>query len=80
MGDIDIRAIKRKARLVDYDIGMSSNLVDITILFDDLLLSLASKCDIDMGMDKEEQAHNLADIRAKESFGKGDMVENRESS
>lgn len=54
MGDIEAKAIKCKAMLTDDDIGTSSTFVNISMLPDDLLLSLASKCDISMGRDKEE--------------------------
>lgn len=67
MGNIESKTAKRKAKLFDNDPSMSSNLVDVTVLPNDMLLSLTSKCDINVENDREEQVHNLAFIMARES-------------
>lgn len=67
MGNIESKMAKRKAKLFDNDPSMSSNLVDVTVLPNDMLLSLTSKCDINVENDREEQVHNLAFIMARES-------------
>lgn len=77
MGEIESKATKQKAKFFDDNPGISSNLVDVTVFPDGMLLSLASKYDINMGKDREEQVCNLAATRSRGCKGEEGGVQSQ---
>lgn len=60
MGQATMSATKRKAVLVDPDPGMSTDNIDVlSIISDDVLLSITHACDIDIGKREVVQGKNL---------------------